>query len=291
MPMLSISKVLLPVDFSERSLAILPTVRVIAQKYGAEITLLHVVDPFYMIPATGFSGPVLIPVSKEELAAREQRMEQFAAAELHGLRVQRAVYEGDAVSQIVGFAKAAGFQLIAMPTRGHSALRRFLLGSVASKVLHDTDCPVLTSAHAPEAVATASHVSKILCAVDLGPQSQNVLTWGKQLAQDFGGELHIVHAVAALDSELPIDAAPNFQLQLEALVRKDVEQIQQLAGCESAKVKLVGGGPSRAVCAYAASIHADLLVIGRGPRDAHGGRLPANSYAIIRQSPCPFISV
>ena len=289
--MLAVAKILLPVDFSERSLAILPMVRVIAQKYGSEITLLHVVDPFYTIPATGFSGPVLIPVSKEEIAAREQRMEQFAAAELQGLRVQRAVYEGDAVSQIVGFAKAEGFQLIAMPTHGRGALRRFLLGSVASKVLHDTDCPVLTSAHAPESVATTSRISKILCAVDLKPHSQDVLTWGRQLAQDFGVELHIVHAVAALDSELPIDAAPNFQLQLEALVRKDIEQIQQLADCESAHVKLVGGEPARAVCAYAASIHADLLVIGRGQRDAEGGRLPTNSYAIIRQSPCTVISV
>jgi len=36
---------------------------------------------------------------------------------------------------------------------------------------------------------------------------------------------------------------------------------------------------------------ARLLVIGRGPRDAAGGRLPTNAYAILRQAPCPVISV
>jgi nucleotide-binding universal stress UspA family protein len=56
-------------------------------------------------------------------------------------------------------------------------------------------------------------------------------------------------------------------------------------------VHLRNGDPAREVSALAESVGADLLVIGRGPRDREGGRLPKNAYAIIRQSPCVVLSV
>jgi nucleotide-binding universal stress UspA family protein len=287
----SISRILVPVDFSEQSLALLQTVRTIATKYGSEVILLHVVSPFYTIPPTGVSGPVLIPVSPEQIATHEDRLQHFAASELEGLPVRRIVYEGEAVSQIVSFARAEGIQLIAIPTHG-GALRRFLLGSVTSKILHDTDCPVLTGIHMQEKPAPRPKpFSNILCAVDLGPQSRQVLSWAAQTAADFGAKLHLLHVVAALDRGLPMDFSPTFQLDLESLVRKDVEALQIAAGAESATVHIGGGDLAKAVRSQAEAIRADLLVIGRGPLDGAAGRLPTNAYAIIRQSSCPVLSL
>src|SRR3970282_1057287 len=103
--MLPSSRILAPVDFSDRCLGMMSYVKAIAARYSAEVALLHVVDPFYTIPATGLSGPVMIPISPSALGAREKQMDQFAVAELEGLRVRRLVYAGDPVSQIVSFAQ------------------------------------------------------------------------------------------------------------------------------------------------------------------------------------------
>jgi len=59
--MAAISRVLVPVDFSDGCLGMMPYTRAIAERYTAEVVLLHVVNPVYTIPATGISGPVLAP--------------------------------------------------------------------------------------------------------------------------------------------------------------------------------------------------------------------------------------
>ena len=58
-----------------------------------------------------------------------------------------------------------------------------------------------------------------------------------------------------------------------------------------AEIAVEGGDPPRVICQVAAANHADLLVIGRGSAAGLFGRLRTNAYAIIRQSPCPVVSV
>jgi len=290
--MLPITRVLVPTDFSERCLGMLPYVRTIAEKHQAEVILLHVIDPFYTIPPTGFSGPVVVPVSGPMIAERERMMGEFGVAELRDCKVERRVQEGDPVAQIVGYAKTENVSLIAMPTHGYGALRRFLIGSITSKVLHDAACPVLTGAHAEEkAGAKAVVFSTILAAVDLGPQSEEVLAWAAQMAADFKAKLGIVHSITPLDAGLPYKATPQFRMELEAAARSEVEKLQAATKTQGAALHLRSGEPAREVSALADSLGAELLVIGRGPKDRDGGRLPTNAYAIIRKSPCAVVSV
>jgi nucleotide-binding universal stress UspA family protein len=51
------------------------------------------------------------------------------------------------------------------------------------------------------------------------------------------------------------------------------------------------GEPAKTVARVAAELNADLLVIGRGAEPGILGRLEADAYSIIRQSPCPVVSV
>src|SRR5882757_9608828 len=134
--MLPISKILVPVDFSERCLATLPYAAAIASGYNAELTLLHVVNPVYSIPAAGPFGPVVVPVPSSVFTDAVKHLDIFGADLLRGVRVRRLVYEGDPVDQIVAFAHSEGINLIVMPTHGFGLLRQFLLGSVTAKILH-----------------------------------------------------------------------------------------------------------------------------------------------------------
>ena len=168
--MLPISRILAPTDFSDRCRGMLPYVKAVAQKHDAEVILLHAIDPFFTIPPTGFSAPVVIPISPSVIAERENRLDEFAISELDGVKVRRIVQKGDAAIEIGSVAQVESVSLIAMPTHGYGALRRLLLGSVTSKVLHDAACPVLTGVHSEDLPALrAVQFSKVLCAIDLGP--------------------------------------------------------------------------------------------------------------------------
>jgi nucleotide-binding universal stress UspA family protein len=289
--MLPISRILVPTDFSERSLGILPYARALAENHNAKVILLHTVDPFYTVPPTGFSGPVVIPVSSSVIKEREQRMEQFGVSELQGLAVRRLVQEGDAVGQIIAFARDERVSLIAMPTHGYGALRRFLIGSITSKVLHDAACPVLTGVHSDKPITRSVGLTNVLCAIDLGPQSEEVLAWTGQFAADFKAKVGIVHCIGPLSSGLRSSVSPQLLLELEAAARTQIEKLQSATNTLDAAVHLRVGEPAHELSSLAESANADLLVIGRGPKDREGGRLPANAYAIIRQSPCAVVSV
>jgi len=295
--MAPITRILVPTDFSDRCRGMLPHVKALAQKHGAEVILLHVVDPFYTIPPTGFSAAVVIPVSPSVIAEREQLLDGFGVTELDGLQVRRYVQKGDAAIEIGSVAQVESVSLIAMPTHGYGALRRLLLGSVTSKVLHDAACPLLTGVHAEDQpTLRAVRYSKVLCGIDLGPQSEDVLAWAGQLAADFRAVLTIVHSIAPLDAGFPYAPSLELRLELEEGARKEMERLQIATKTESVASHVLGGEPGRAVSALAESSGADLLVIGRGPADPSspefsGARLPRNAYAIIRQSPCPVISI
>ena len=74
------------------------------------------------------------------------------------------------------------------------------------------------------------------------------------------------------------------------MARGDVEKLKAEAKINKASIYIQEGDIAKEVCCFARSIGADLLVIGRGPHDADG-RLRSNAYAIIRQAPCPVLSV
>jgi nucleotide-binding universal stress UspA family protein len=193
------------------------------------------------------------------------------------------VLEGDPAGKIVEFAQQERADIIAMPTHGYGPFRRFILGSNTAKVLHDADCPVWTGVHLEEAPAAVSVPFRgILCAVDLGPQSSKTLGWAAWLREEFGARLTVIHATAA---DLDQSAA-----HVREAAEEELLGLQRAAGAE-ADLLLEAGEPARVICSAAARVQADVLVIGRGSAAGVFGRLRTNAYAIIRQSPCPVVSV
>jgi nucleotide-binding universal stress UspA family protein len=290
--MLNIGKILFPVDFSERCLAIVPYVRAIAKRYKAEVILFHVLNPVYAIPAAGIAAPALMPAPQWVFTEKTNELEKFAASELRDHPVRRLVYEGDPEVQIVDFARAESVQLTVIPTHGYGVLRRYLIGSVAAKVLDDVACPVLTGAHmASETLKPNLKFANVVCAVDLGPQSQNTLVWASQLANDFDARLSIVHVIPAIGHGLSTDFSSRLKQKWENMAREEIEKLRREGIVETVSVFIQEGDVAHAVSSFAHSIAADLVIIGRGAHDHGTGRLRTNAYAIIRQALCPVLSV
>jgi nucleotide-binding universal stress UspA family protein len=136
--------------------------------------------------------------------------------------------------------------------------------------------------------ATSIKILTVLCALDLKLQSRDTIAWASRLAKDFDARLSVIHVIPPINPELYVTFGSGVKQECEDLARKDVEQVQREVDTPSVSICIQEGDPARQVCSFAEAIGADLLVIGRG---THDGRLRTNAYGIIRQAPCPVLSV
>jgi nucleotide-binding universal stress UspA family protein len=288
--MFPIAKILLPVDFSERSTRAVQFAVPVAERFGSEIILLHVLPPYREFGAIEMAS-VMTDILAERRRDAEQRIAGFMREELATHRVRRLLLDGDPASEIVDCAHREKAELIAMPTHGYGPFRRMLLGSVTAKVLHDADCPVWTTAHVEAPPSGDTGLKHVLCDIDLSPSGERALRWSAQLAAEFGARLSLVYAMAELDPRTEgFYFSPEWRKFLVDTAEQQIAALQRKAGTHAEVTLTMGPGPEM-ICEEAGKAQADLLTIGRGSDAGILGRLTSHAYAIIRQSPCPVVSV
>lgn len=282
-------KILFPVDMAGSCTAAVPFVESMAAKLQAEVTLLHVLEmpPGYLNDWYGYMTLIDTDAIRK---ARQVEFDSYLKTSFGGLSVKRVMLEGDAAQSITEYAHEHGCNLIMMPTHGYGIFRAMLLGSVTAKVLHDAMCPVWTGVHVDEAPGSAAKCEQVMCAVDLTENSIPVMRFASNVAQAFGAKLWLVHAVPGAETR----PEKYFELDLENYLkeeaRKQLLQLEEKAGIRAQLC--LGAGEVAHVVRHAVENHAgDLVVIGRGNASKTMGRLRTNVYSIIRQSPCPVISV
>jgi nucleotide-binding universal stress UspA family protein len=288
--MLTIKEILFPIDFSERTCGAAPFVRAFAEQFGARVTLMSVAPPLWYAAMGDVGTPVYI--DPDELRADLQaRLERSLVKELGQLPVERVAEVGDPAETITRYAHTQGVDLIMMPTHGYGPFRSLLLGSVTAKVLHDSQCPVWTGAHM-EGSPGRDHVKphNVLCAVDGSPKSVPMMEWAAGFAKRSGAAMRIVTVVPT------VEGWPERQMDREMvaeevkMARERIAYLQREAGIDVPLCVAVGNIPE-AVCEEARRHAAGLIVIGRGLLHETFGRLRTHSYGIIRQAPCPVVSV
>jgi nucleotide-binding universal stress UspA family protein len=285
------SRILAPIAFSTRCQGAVQYAEALACHFHSELVLLHVVSPVqtYGFPDAMAVAPELID---EVLIQSKAALENFEVETLKGIKVQRVVLQGDPGQEIVRYAKDAECDLIVMPTHGYGPFRRFLLGSVTAKVLHDAHCPVWTGPHLEEAPAYPSiSFHQVLSAVDLGPQSRAVLEWGAGFAREYGAQLAVVNAIPSSTVTLGgIYFDPQWSEQVRVESEGIIRFLLQEIGAH-AEIMIRTGEAPHIVRTVAQDIGANVLVIGRGHVEGMMGRLRTHAYAILRESPCPVAAI
>lgn len=274
--------ILFPVDFSDRSHAAAPFVLSMAQRCKARVTLLHALPtppPIYGAMNAVFPETIDYTETRQILL---KRLEEFAAEQLPKVDVMCLVEVSDAASAIMDYSASGGVDLIAMPTHGYGTFRRLLLGSVTAKILHDSAIPVWTAAHAPEPSHRAHpHPRHIVVALDLRPESRATMASALELAQQAGATLEVLHVAA--EGETATDAAERrVHLVVEEAAREQSVAVEE-TGHDATDLVLTGGSIADQVRDMAIRKRADLVIIGRGRN--------VNAYPIIREAPCPVLSV
>ena len=139
--LVGVKNILVPTDFSERSLEALAYAENIAELTGAKLTLINVMAPVVLpVPLTAF------PIQTDRfVAATDKKLKQLAAE--HGIDRQMldrtVVSEGAAWQEIVRAAENLKCDLVVIATHGHTGLAHTFLGSTAERVIRHAHCPVL----------------------------------------------------------------------------------------------------------------------------------------------------
>jgi universal stress protein A len=271
--------ILFPVDFSHRSEALAPLAAATAERFRARLTLLHVLD----LPRPG-EEPPFADIVEEYM----HKLRAFGAAAFNGRFVHPVLRTGRPAKEILRYVEEENIDLVLMATHGFTRFRQLLLGSVTASVLHDAECAVWTTAHTEDAGAIHADVRKVVCAVDMGPRTVDLLAKAKEVANAYGAPLSVVHSVPAVDPRFYSEVAAHAHRFLVDSARREYPALAAEAGVTE---PLEDAGLAASVAAKCEAVNADLLVIGRGHARGVLGRLRTNSHDLIRLSPCPVLSL
>jgi nucleotide-binding universal stress UspA family protein len=283
------SNILFPVDFSERSNAMAPHVRAACERFNASLTLLHLIEvPLFAYSTT--EAPFAFDLALDELTAEaEQHLAEYASATFPGTPVKTVVQTGDAAACIAELAQTWGIDLIMMPTKGRGRFRAALLGSVTAKTLHDAHCAVWTSAHCND-MEQHTEWRRIVCAIDTDDEGVRLIRFAAELAAASNARVSLAHAVPEQVTGSEPVFGSDFTVFLKDQARTAIAKMQ--TETETRFPVCIEAGTIARVLRHAAESHcADLVVIGRGLLPRFAGGLRSHTYAIVREMPCPVLSI
>lgn len=138
---------LVPIDFSDASVAAFATAIDLAQTLGADIKVIHIHQ--LQVPYVG-DGGFYVPEMDEDEVLEERKSELDAFVQKHGsndITITQEVRLGDPETEITEIAGEVKADMIVMGTHGRSGLSHLLMGSVTENVLRHTNVPVTVVRH------------------------------------------------------------------------------------------------------------------------------------------------
>lgn len=137
---LHIGKILAPIDFSQPSKKALQYAVAAAKEFSAELILVHVTQPYPLVPDLP-----AVTVELNEILKRDgvEKLKQLART-VTGVEFKEVVRVGNPAREIVAEAEAQNADLIIMSTHGRAGVAHWFIGSVAEQVVRLAKCPVLT---------------------------------------------------------------------------------------------------------------------------------------------------
>jgi len=265
--MLPFKKILFPVDYSPRCRAIVPYVEEMIGHFSAQLTVVRAYT----------NTNWLKQVEEQE----ERQLQEFVVEAFPKLHVDSFLEEGEPGTAIDKVVRHQGTDLVMLSTHGFGFRRRLLLGSVTAKILHDVDGAVWTAAE----VTAAGHPREIqykslLCAVDFSDETEAVLRAAAVFASSYQAQLSLIHVVEA----------PPVMNRLTEEANDRLATWKQKLGID-APHHVLNGVATEVVCGEAARQKSDLLIVGRGQIQGTLSRVWSRLYEIVRESPCPVLSI
>ncbi|HRW06357.1 MAG TPA: universal stress protein [Caldilineaceae bacterium] len=289
-------KIVVPMDGSPLAEEILPHLQRMALPAQSEVHLVGVLEAWrYAMGTPDLAMIDLVQYLRDDL--QNYLAQQQETLQKQGYRVTIHCRDGDAALTIIDVANAIHADLIAMTTHGRSGVRRWTLGSVAERVLHEAEQPLLIVRH--ETVSTDT-LKYLLVPLDGSAMSEEALAHATNIAQATGATLLLLHVVQAID---PTNQRLLFQSKAEAesAVHEWMDEGQRYLDGVGQRVAKQGircetrvrlGDPDRVICATTIDAGIDLVVMStHGRTGVRRWIYGSVANKVLRGLDCPLLLV
>lgn len=290
---MSFTKILCPIDFSAGSQQAMRVAVRLANERGAELVLLHV----WHVPPLAFSGEYMLSADLiQEMSDAAQRSLDTALHDAIALGAKRATTKlatgvpWNTITETATETTEDGFELIVIGTHGRTGLTRFLLGSVAEKVVRHAPCSVLTVR--PD--GDPQPFRHVLCPVDFSASSRQAMELAAELVAPGGMGITLLHVL-----ELPVaySGEPRLPELYRDLDKRSVDLLEQWATQLGAKTSVpvtarsrIGGAGGETLAVLDDDRTFDLVVMGSHGRSGIARVLLGSAAEkVVRHARCPVL--
>jgi nucleotide-binding universal stress UspA family protein len=270
---------LVPLDGSRLAESVLPVVQQVANRFHAQVTLLHIVEEHP--PAVIHGEPHLTGVAQAQAYLQEIATRLRSSA----IPVEIHVHQGkvdNVARSIVQHSQEMNADLVIMCTHGHGGLRELLFGSNAQQALQQGTQSILLLFPREDGSVYPFNLQRILVPLDGTAAHEPALPIAIMIARTFGAELHLVLVIptlATLSGEQAVSGLllPTTMRAILDLSQQDAADYleQAVARCREegvvARAEILRGDIVPAVLGLAESLNVDLIVLashGRAGLDA-----------------------
>jgi nucleotide-binding universal stress UspA family protein len=232
------TRLLIPLDGSKTAEQVMPWALTFANRFKLPVELLAVVDVGTLLTSTERArrfDKLVEQGSRDSKAYLERISGRFI-----GIKVRRSVELGNAAGLIIKKAGANKSNLIAMTTHGHSGLNRWLLGSVAEKVLRATTNPLLLvrASHGGKADGEASFKS-IIVPLDGSELAEAALPTAGRIAKKLGLEVYLIRVFANPYSPF-ISGGGHYAVNIDELMKEIRDRARNYLEAKMVELKKSG---------------------------------------------------
>ena len=264
-----IEKILVPLDFSPASIEALDYAVSMAKQFHAVIHLVHVYPPdeASAAPRAGHlllqSAEAIERLNEELTGIHRKHVPTFCPENCH-------IRAGRPYEQIINLAREIDADLIALSTRGHSGLKRLLLGSTAERVIRSVPCPVLVvRKRKPKSKAAGKlfGIRTILVPTDFSQCALAGTEYAAFLARKVNAALRLFHAIYPYTNYVFVDRAgvrmSGLAEAMEETARQEMDAIKQMDFLRDLPVQteILPGTAVDEICAAAGGPDIDLIVL------------------------------
>ena len=287
--MIEIRQILFPTDLSAASEAAFPHARLVAERFGARLTIVHAVEipwPVFAREGAEHEAELVARWAGKARTAIDERFPSPAAAREVVVRSDVSAPALLVDAALLDFIRQRQPDLVVMATHGRTGMDRAFMGSVTERIVHGGGRPVLCLR--PGAASRLPY-RRVVVTTDLSAASRRAFPWAASLCEVFGAELTVVHAparptVAALGGWTAPPDAPT------------AEAVRQFLGPGiGAGTEVLVTAPGAAwssVVRAAEERQADLVVMSGQGHDSLGDHiLGSTTDRVLRHAPCAVLVI
>jgi nucleotide-binding universal stress UspA family protein len=205
---------------------------------------------------------------------------------------------GDSVENLIPLVSSRNIDLVVAASYGLSGLKRMLLGTVVERMARSLNCPLWVVRANKAEVPHRGGIRKIAIACDFTEESRPVLETSAKLANAFGAEVCLMHAIEAPLEESVVEPTTGpyeeVQQELQLRLRQRLQSLFAEAAATDLRTEttVLQGHPGEQIPEFALQWNADLIVVGVRPQGKVKKFLRGSTTeALLRRAPCAVLAI